>query len=296
MRLLSPKGLCALSLMFAAFTAGAQIQENDSWRIGVSAGMHTSFMRISGLDKEIFPKSNDLVSGAFSIFAQKAWGENLNWAIRPELAFANRGGSLVKIMSDVPGYYQQHGYSNFSYKVSGHYFDLRLPIMYRFGSLQSRWRPYAYIAPIIGFAHGGSISRDITSASGVDRMKISASTANMAKTYFSGAIGLGADWRFTMAGEACSLGAELMYEMGFTDTYGRDASASKRIPVVEGSEWAHFADNSKRKYNGLEVKLTFSVPLSIFSPKKNPAPAPQPYEEPIPASAPQPVPEPAPQP
>ena len=103
------KGLAlwALSAVIA-IGAHAQIEETDSWRLGISAGLHTSFMRISDLDKEIFPKSNELGAGVFSVFVQKAWGEDLNWAIRPELAFTNRGGSLVKIMSQVPGYYEEH--------------------------------------------------------------------------------------------------------------------------------------------------------------------------------------------
>lgn len=298
------KGLAlwALSAVIA-IGAHAQIEETDSWRLGISAGLHTSFMRISDLDKEIFPKSNELGAGVFSVFVQKAWGEELNWAIRPELAFTNRGGSLVKIMSQVPGYYEEHGYTNYKYKVAGHYFDLRVPVMYRFGDTQSRWRPYVYVAPVVGFAHGGNLSRTIIGVDGVDEMKIGASTANMAKTYFSGAFGLGADWRFNALGHACSLGVELMYELGLTDTYGKDDEASRRIPVVSGSEWAHFSDKSKRKYNGLELKLTLSVPFDIFKGRtktepvryEEPAPAPAPAPEPV-VEKPAPAPEPAPAP
>lgn len=271
-----------------AFTANAQVEETDSWRLGVSAGLHTSFMRISDLDKEIFPSSSDLASPVFSIYMQKSWGEGLNWSIRPELAMANRGGSLVDIMSKVPGYYQAQGITNFKYKVDAKYFDVRLPLMYRFGGIDSRWRPYAYVAPIVGFAYGGHISRDIYGVDGLDRTRIDVTSANMAKVYFSGAVGLGADWRFNAGGHLCSLGVELMYEMGITDTYGHDAQASKRIPVVEGKEYAQFSDRSKRKFNGMEVKLTFSVPLSIFKKKAKEEPVAR--EEPVPLPVPEPTP------
>lgn len=287
---------CVLAAMMQLAYAQTPVEES-SWRFGLTGGFHSSTMRFSGLDKHIYPERSALSSGVFSVYVQKMWGDEFQFAVRPELAFTNRGGRLTDIMRNVDGYYSRNNIKDFTYKVCSHYFDVRVPVIYRFLPNGSIVRPYVYVAPILGFATGGKISRDIERlndpASQTDRESIDASRANMSSTYFSGAIGAGVDWMINVGGHACSIGFELMFEHGFTNTFGDDTKALNRIPVIPvGEKVTDLKFPDSRKYNGFEIKLTVGVPFSVFRKQAKPAPVPEIIPEPEPEPEPDPEPEP----
>lgn len=293
--------LCALIAVAQAAYGQTSVEEESSWRFGLTGGFHSSTMRFSGLDKHIYPERSALNSGVFSVYVQKMWGDEFRFAVRPELAFTNRGGRLTDIMRNVDGYYSKNNIKDFTYKVSGHYFDVRIPVMYRFLPNGSIVRPYVYVAPILGFTTGGKISRDIDRLNGPatqgDKMSIDASRANMSSAYFSGAIGAGVDWMINVGGHACSVGLELMFEHGFTNTFGNDKKVENRIPVVQvGDKVTETGYPSSRKYSGFELKLTVGIPFSVFRRAPKPIVAaeviPEPEPEPEPERMIEPEPEP----
>lgn len=290
-----------VAVMQSAF-GQVSVEEESSWRFGLTGGFHSSTARFSGLDKTVYPEKSALSSGLFSLYVQKMWGSDYQFAIRPELAFTNRGGRLTDIMRNIDGYYAKYGIRDFKYKVCGRYLDIRVPIMYRFLKNGSMVRPYVYIAPILGFTTGGEIRRDIDKLSGAvsegEHISLEASQANMSTAYFSGAVGAGFDWMLNVCGHVCSVGFELMYEHGFTNTFGDDKRAMNRIPVIPvGDNVVDLAAPSSRKYSGFEVKVTVGVSFTVFSKPAKPAPVivvlpePEPEPEPEPQVEPEPEPE-----
>lgn len=196
--------LCAILML--AQSAFAQVKETSSWRFGFTGGVHASELRISDLNKDLYPTHKALFSG-IPVYFQKSFGPEFNFAIRPEIAYLSRGGSLEDIMRNRVGYYQDKDLNNLTYKVNAHYLDVRLPIMYRFGTTTSTVRPYIYVAPILGVATGGNISSEsiYASARPSELYKLDASKANLNPLYFSGAVGLGFDWLFNVADTPCRL-------------------------------------------------------------------------------------------
>lgn len=291
---------CILAATLQQAYGQTPVEEESSWRFGFTTGFHSSSMRFSGLDKTIYPERSGLSSGIFSLYVQKMWGDEFQWAVRPELAFTNRGGRLTDIMRKFDDYYLVNDIKDFTYKVCGHYVDIRVPVMYRFLPNGSVVRPYVYVAPIVGFTTGGDICREIERLNGAvlqgDRLTVDASHSNMSSAYFSGAIGVGLDWMLRVGGHTCSLGLEFMYEHGFTNTFGDDSKALNRIPVVpvDGNQM-EMAAPSSRKYRGFELKLTVGVPFTVFRKSTKPAPVPEILPEPEPEPEPMVEPEPEPE-
>lgn len=252
-----------LSCALTGLAATAQVQETSSWRFGFTGGIHASKMYISDINKDLFPTNKAISSGIGSVYVQKSFGQEMNFAIRPEVAILSRGGKITDIMRNKLNYYKDNGYNDIIYKVKANYVDLRLPLMYRFGTTQSSLRPYAYIAPILGFTTGGKLSRDICTVDyGCDQYSIGVSKANMNSVYFSGALGLGFDWLFNVGEHVLSLGLEAMYEHGFTDTFGKDASAENKLPISMDPN--NMVTMSDRRFSGVELKLTLGIPFSVF--------------------------------
>lgn len=251
---------CSLTTMGQDYAGSAA----DTWRIGVSAGYHGSWLNYTNLDKNTYPENKLTGSGLFSIFIEKEFGAEGNFAIRPEAAFLNRGGKLTGIGKN--DYYPSYPFADVNYCISAHYADLRLPLIWRFGTTSSAIRPYIFAAPVLGFCTGGDINYRREYASGHDPeyegVSLDITRANMRETYFAGAIGAGVNWYFNVNdSHRFFIGLEADYEHGFTDTYGNDNSAEVKIPVGD----AGYSVEGKRRYRGFEVKLTFGVPFTVFS-------------------------------
>ena len=263
----------------------------------MGAGFHTSFMRYSDLDEDYFPTKKNLNSGMFSLFVQREFGQKHNFAIRPELAYTKRGGRLTEIGMNLENLYEDEGIKDIRYRLKSHYLDIRVPLIYQFGKASSAIRPYVYVAPILGFSLGGNISMEqqYYQFEGTDGgnlvqrgddvydyagMHMDLTKSNMSAVYFAAAVGAGLKWQFNVGRHTCFLGAEAMYEHGFTDTYGNDNKAKNKHSDLVG-----LGDkvNGTRKFSGVELKVTLGIPFSVFS-KPAPAPVvvvPEPVPEPV---------------
>ncbi len=268
-------------------------QDNDSdksrWSFGVGGGAHYSMLNFTDLDKDLYPDNKGNFSGLFSVFAQWEFGSQRHFVIRPELNFLTRGGKLTGIGLDVIDY-EAEEISNIVYQMKATYFDVRMPIIYQFGRADWCFRPYVYVAPIIGFVNGGRMGGYIEYADGsFEGASYKASKANINSTYFAGAVGIGCDYRFDINGNEFFLGLEANYQYGFTDTYSSDEKDGKVGNIV-----SFFPDNGtrvagSRKLSGFELKATLGIPFSVFCRKKASVPVTyEPESEPVPAPAPAP--------
>lgn len=262
--------LCPFGVMHAQEVSGKKGQ----WYFGVGGGFHASKMKFSDIDEKVFPSDKFLNGGVFSIFAEYDFGKDLHFAVRPEFSFLRRGGKLTEIEIE-KDMYDGGRYEDVRYTLKSRYWDIRVPVMYQFCKPDATFRPYVFIAPVLGFSTRGEIGweEELTdnSYSGYD---MELTKANMASVYFAGMVGVGAKYQFDLAGNTCFLGLEASYEYGFTDTYGgkeKDGTA-----IVESGEFYNVYDvQGTRKFSGFEIQATLGIPFSVFK-KKKPAPAPAP--------------------
>ena len=250
--------------------------EPDDWHFGVGGGYHHTFASLSKIDKSLYPETFGGDNGVFSIFVKKSFGEKQHLAIRPELTFVNRSGGLKNIFSNITGFYEAENLRDVRYKAKGKYVDIRVPVMWQFCTPASRVRPYVYIAPILGFNHGGYVMAEeqsnLTASEkgyGYSGLRLDATKANMNSIYFAGAAAVGIDFNFNVEGNPFFLGIEAMYEYGFTNTYGKDSEAANKYFLSPGTRLPGETDGS-RKFSGLELKVTLGVPFSVFSKKPQP--------------------------
>ena len=276
------RSLLFLILLISVFAAKAQNTTTDSsvlskWRIGIATGYHANMMRFpvpgEGQLKSIYSERKGSHSGLFLISAE--YSAPKNFSIRPELGFLKRGGELTlnpygRVREGI-------------YTLKATYFDIRVPVIYSFNLRKTKLQPYAYLAPVFGFTCGGKKSYisllEVCYDGSIYGYDMRLSRANIAGAYFGMAIGGGVKYPINICGEACFINAEFSYELGFTDTY----SKRERANNVSSVNLAHGPVASKRKFSGFELKVGFSVPLSLFK-KKRPV-----KEEPKPVYVPKPV-------
>ena len=254
--MISRKILFVAMLSALGLSSFAQMT-SDHIYFGVKGGMGLSWAKYSEL-KNRDPKM--LFGGVGGVFAEFEFGENRLFSLRPEVNWLSRGTKI----SD----------SDLDYKLKPKYVDVRLPFVFNFGDYESV-RPYMYVAPIVGFVRGGTIS---LTENGLD-YKVDVSEANMAGTYFAGAIGAGVKIPiFLNNNKRLQLAFEANYQHGFTDTYSDMEKSGEAIAV--NRFWYDIRGN--RKLHGLEITASLSVPLSIFkrAPKKK-VPAPVYVPEPV---------------
>lgn len=253
-------------------------QEVDGWYIGIGGGYHSSTLRFSELDSDLYPDGGYLGSGVLNIFAQHFFGESKMFSIRPEIAFLNRGGKINDIYKNLIDYYSDYNIEDIHYSHTARYFDIRVPLICNFGAPTAAARPYLFIAPILGFNTGGNMKLttvtkdpDIASSQTVSETRIDTDSHNMKGGYFAGAIGAGLNFYFNAGGNRFSLGVEASYECGLTNTFGKDRTYGMNNLYVP-STYA-FSDKDaeirgSRRFDGFEIKATLGIPLSIFSSRK----------------------------
>ena len=267
--------------------------QESNWYLGLGAGFHSNSMDFSDLDKEVFPKSKNLNGGVISLFAEGQFLNNHMLVVRPQLSYLQRGG---KLMADITkGGTILNGYStsleDVYYKLNAHYLDVRVPVFFQFGNDDSRFRPYAGVIPTVGFPMYGDVSLQAeTKAKSTLGYRVDLNSANISSTYFSVAPAVGMKFYFPVRGlaNACFIGLEASYEIGLTDTYGKEKDG-KAVDVLGGKS---FKLAGTRKFQGFEVNLTVGIPLSISdrAPQKVAyTPEPAPVVVPAPAPRPKPV-------
>lgn len=229
--------LCRLH-MFAQITG-------DHISIGVKGGLETSWGSYSEMKRY---SSGMNVGGVGGVFAEFEFGESRFFSVRPEVDWLSRS---IKI-SD----------KNLDYKLKAKYVDFRMPLVFNFGT-QGGVRPYLYVAPVVGFVRGGNISlNDRTGNYDID-----VTEANMANTYFAGAIGGGVKIPISLSdNKRLHLALEANYQYGFTDTYSDMEKDGYGIALNR----PFYNLNGNRKLQGFEITASLSIPLSFFkrAPKK----------------------------
>jgi len=243
------KPFAALAGMLLSMTS-AQAQ-SDRVHIGVIGGYHSTSASFSNLDKRLFdsPKGKGGLAGG--LFAEFELNDAQTVSIRPELMFLSRGFTIEDI-----SYLRGTGYGELDYNLNAQYTDIRLPLIYNFGSPEGI-RPYIYVAPVLGLVRGGEISAE----DNIDKYPVDISKANMASTYFAGQIGAGVKFPINIGSADMHIGIEANYELGFTDTY---ADKEKRGRASSRYFFPVYNIKGTRKFSGFEVAATLSVPLSAF--------------------------------
>ena len=283
-----------LSSLLALVTISVHAQDYESkWYAGIGGGMHFGSMSFSKLDKEVFPKTEGLSSGLFSVFVERNFGQEGNFGLRPQLSFLHRGGKVTGIYSKFEdrNYYNQEGISDIYYKLNASYVDLRLPVFYQFGTYSSKLRPYIFVAPVIGFPTGGKINVEETRTSGAySGYELDLNNANMAGTYVAGAIGAGVKMMLNMGSSHFYIGLEASYEKGLSDTYGSKEKEGKAI-VQNYLFYNAYDIKGTRDFSGFELMATIGIPLGAEKhtesmvyviPQVQPEPEPEPViEEPV---------------
>lgn len=262
-------GILAAALFLSVWAFVGAAQETPTWYIGLTEGYKATFPHFSELDRNYYPKTTGLSSGVYGVFLQGEFGAERQLAIRPELMFTRRGGGLKHIGSNVMDY-GKDGIEDITYKLKSGYVDIRLPLIYNFGTSGCSLRPYVYVAPVLGFSTGGKIRlQQETTDHEISGYELALNEANYSTTYFAGAAAVGARYHFALGSSVAFAGLELMYEHGFTDTY---ASKEKKGDAVNINPMypANAIVAGSRKYRGLEVKLTLGVPLDLFASRPRP--------------------------
>ena len=242
--------------MLVLLFSSASAQESESVlsriRIGVGTGYHANMMRFPGISKDAFSYHDAKHSGLFTLSVEYDFAEQ--FSVRPEIAWLSRGGKLD--ISKVGKIYEG------LYSVKAKYFDIRVPVIYTLDINDWKVEPYVYAAPVLGFARGGKISLSEVQSNGAEMEYVTpVNRANMASAYFAVAAGVGAKYPIEILGNTCYANLELSYEFGLTDTYTKMERNNQTINI--NNEAGPVA--SARKFHGVEVKVGFSVPLSLFA-------------------------------
>lgn len=277
-----------VALVFTRVSAQESDDEHDKWFFGFGEGLRWSSMHFSDIDQTVFPDEKSLsVSPTFSIFLERNFGEKGLFGIRPELTWVRRGGVVGGIYSqgeDYEGLYEYYALQDIRYKLKANYIDLRVPLFLQLGNRASTIRPYIFVAPVFGLVTSGSIrAEDIYTNGAYDGIRLEATKANLAQTYFGAQAGLGLKWFFNCGRHRVYLDAGVSYEVGVTDTYGSDEKDGRAI-VRDETFYPVYNIQGNRKFRGFEARLSVGIPFSVFRKAKASAytPAPEVYE--IPAS------------
>lgn len=272
--------LCLCPAM--SYAQSADGQESPRWYIGLMGGYRFGSASISDLDSEIFPDAKGRNSGMFSIFGQYEWGKERQFAVRPELTFLSRG---LKIEGIGKGFVTD----DITYALKSKYLDIRVPLIYNFGKYSWNWRPYVYVAPVLGFSTGGNLGLNFSDGKGYyEGYALDLTDANMASVYFAASVGAGVKYGLDVRGSKCYIGLEANYEFGLTDTYSKKEKDGEVI-VNSGSLYPAYDITGSRKFRGLELRLSVAVPFSVFKKKQQPAPVVTVVEEPAPVVEPAPA-------
>lgn len=252
----------------------------DGWYFGIGAGYHSSFLKYSDLDDTLYPDNSHLGSGVLSVYAQRFFGEQKLFSIRPEVAFLNRGGKINHIYSNLDRFYETENIEDIHYSHCARYIDIRVPLICNFGEVTSTIRPYIFMAPVIGFNTGGNMKLTTvttdpltTGSTSVSDNTIDTDSRNMSACYAAAAIGAGVNYYFNIGGHRLSVGLEANYECGLSNTFGKDRTLAANNLYVGGTSYAFDREDAtlrgSRSFDGFEIKATIGIPLSMVSSLKS---------------------------
>ena len=278
------KRLYALALSAAAamnIWAQETPQAIDGWYFGIGAGYHSSFLKYSDLDDTLYPDNSHLGSGMLSVYAQRFFGEQKLFSVRPEVAFLNRGGKINHIYSNLDRFYESENIEDIRYSHCARYIDIRVPLICNFNDPSAKLRPYIFMAPILGFNTGGnmkltSVTTDplTTGSTAVNDNTIDTDSRNMSVCYAAAAIGAGINYYFNIGEHRLSVGVEVNYECGLSNTFGKNRTLTANNLYVGGTTYAFDREDAiirgSRSFDGFEIKATIGIPLSMASKSRKP--------------------------
>lgn len=255
-------------------------QSTPRWYLGVNGGFRATIPGFSKIDKDLFPETTNLNSGIVALFVQGEFGAKRQFAIRPELVYTNRGGGFRHIGSSLVDYEEQ-GIDDIIYRIKSGYIDLRVPLIYNFGTPSWAVRPYVYVAPVLGLSTGGEVRlQETTAEHEIAGYELGLNKSNYNAVYIAGAAAVGMRYHFPLGSSTGFVGLEVMYEYGFTNTYGSKETKGEAVNINPMFPASSTVDGN-RKYQGAEVKLTFGIPFDAFRRKKEPVKTENPvYTEP----------------
>lgn len=252
----------AKTLLIAAMLGSSMLAQAQSkcgiWYFGMGQGLHSNTMSFSNIESSSYAEKENLNSFVISLFAQSEFGDKRQYAIRPELAYLRRGGYLN-------GFIQNSTFVG-DYSLNAHYIDFRLSFIYNFGKADAKFRPYAFITPVIGFVAGGEVQMEQTSNDGIyGGVRADLSDANIAGTHFGITPGVGVKWQFRTGQDGRHLfwlGVEASYEIGLSNTYSSKEQDRKAIDLMQQQ---NYTINGTRRFSGFELKATLGIPFSVFT-------------------------------
>lgn len=246
----------ALAMIVVAIAANAQNSEPNVY-LGLGTGVHSNTMKFSDIDDTTFPTSESLSSGVLSLFAEIDFLSNHALAVRPQFTYLRRGGKLTEIDKSNWDKTVDDAY----YKLNSGYLDFRVPVLFQLGNDKSAVRPYVGVAPVLGFSTGGDINMQVDM---IDRKTtgyhVEMNSSNMSSTYFAVQPMIGLKIHLPALGltNACFLGLEVSYELGITDTYGKEKDGDA-FDVVNSTR--NYRLSGTRKFHGFELNATVGIPL-----------------------------------
>ena len=280
--------LALLLGMFQYVKAQSQPSFLDGMYVGAGTGVQFSSMRFSNLDKDRYPTRKGMSSPVWSLFVQKEFGNQAQFAVRPQLSFLKRGGKL-KDIGRIYGYSDMN-IKDVTYQLKSRYVDLRLPLLYQFLRSDSWVRPYAGLTPVLGFSTGGDIrlqeeGRDFS----INGYEINLNRSNFSSAYFALAPTAGVRFNFhagRYGQHRLFVNLEMTYEIGLTDTYSSKEKNGEAKNVLSKAKTTF---DGTRKFSGFGLQAMIGIPFSVFKRTKHETPVV--VEAPVQVVQPQPKPE-----
>lgn len=281
--------VAAVAIALIPQTAAAQ--DLASWQFGFTEGYRYGMMSFSELSSpKHYDKNNGLSAPVASLWIQKEFGSERHFAVRPEVAYTRRGGTLTDFIVNKT--------TPMDYRLRADYIDARLSLIWNFGRADARLRPYVMVTPLAGFVADGTVGMELAQLDAKGEptglysgYRTDLSDANMSKTYLAVAPGAGVKWQFHVGSQAQHLftfGIEACYEIGLTDTYGSKEKDGVANDVLGR---AHYNIAGSRKLSGFEVKAVLGIPFTVFKKtRRSSYVAPQPAPEPVVVREPEPEP------
>ena len=158
---------------------------------------------------------------------------------------------------------------NFKYEYNVKYIELTLPLAYTFPTTINL-SPYLLGGPVLGFVCGGDINyREGDKIS----YKTKLNKGNTAPIAFGLYLGQGLKYNLTIKEKFLMiLGLEAGYHFGLTDKH----SNKEHNGTANALNADDYNIKGTRKHRGLELGITFAIPLANFKKPKQPEPEPPP--------------------
>jgi outer membrane protein OmpA-like peptidoglycan-associated protein len=220
----------------------------DKLSIGVRGGVNFPTMTYSDPFLANY-QSSLMITPELGAFVEIDLSRHIS--IRPEFMYIGKGQTI-----DEQGIW---------YEFSSDYFDWRLPIILNFCNPKGV-RPYLMVAPVMGFAAGGTISLD----DGYDKWKIDITDASIFDVELSVLAGAGIKIPIKLGKITLLAGVEAAYGLGLTDTY----SLAENEGTSNGLNWNDYEIKGTRKNQGWQATASIAFPFSNFK-RKAPKPVKQ---------------------